>query len=100
MSQIAATYLATLPEVETIRMPTGTLFIANGLIYQVVETTGGGFAKARQWRRDGSTDVGLDPRSFLTKTLPLVRTGRVLAVYSFPVEASDDGLPTGFILSN
>jgi len=42
-------------------MPTGTLFIANGLIYQVVETAGGGFAKARQWRRDESTDVALVP---------------------------------------
>ena len=100
MSQIAATYLATLPEVETIRMPTGTLFIANGLIYQVVETTGGGFAKARQWRRDESTDVALVPGSFLTKTLPLVRTGRILPVYRSRVELTDNGQPTGFILPN
>ena len=98
MSQIAASYLATLPEVETVRMPTGTLFVANGLIYQVVETTGGGFAKARQWRRDESTDVALVPGSFLTKTLPLVKTGRILPVYRSRVELSDNGKPTGFML--
>jgi len=78
-------------------MPTGTLFIANGLIYQVVETAGGGFAKARQWRRDESTDVALVPGSFLTKTLPLVKTGRILPVYRSRVELTDGGQPTGFI---
>jgi hypothetical protein len=97
MSQTAAAYLASLPEVETVRMPTGTLFVANGSIYQVVETTGGGFSKARQWRRDESTDVALVPGSFLTKTLPLVKTGRILPVYRSRVELTDNGQPTGFI---
>ena len=97
MSQTATAYLATLPEVETVRMPTGTLFVANGAIYQVVETTGGGFSKARQWRRDESTDVALVPGSFLTKTLPLVKTGRILPVYRSRVELTDNGQPTGFI---
>jgi hypothetical protein len=77
----AEAYLAGLPEVETTRLPRGALFVANGLIYQVVEAGKGGFAKARQWRRDESTDVALIPGSILTKTLPLVRRGRILPVY-------------------
>lgn len=97
MSQTAAAYLTTLPEVETVRMPTGTLFVANSLIYQVVETKGGGFSKARQWRRDESTDVALVPGSFLAKTLPLIKTGRILPVYRSRVELTDSGQATGFI---
>jgi hypothetical protein len=92
-----AAYIASLPEVETARMPRGTLFIANGLIYQVTETGAGGFSKARQWRRDESTDVALIPGSFLTKYLSLVRTGRVLPVYRSRAELTDGGETRCFV---
>src|SRR5258708_12819380 len=80
MSQSAGTYLASLPEVETVRLPLHTLFYANGHIYEVVEVSTTGYSKARQWRRDESTDVALVPNSFLTKRLPLVKMGRILPV--------------------
>jgi len=85
----AAAYLATLPEVETYRLPKGTLFAANNLIYQVIET--GSFAKARQWRRDESTDVALVPNSFPARYLPLIRTGRLLPVYRSRTELTENG---------
>jgi hypothetical protein len=93
----AAAYLASLPEVETARLPRGTLFVANGLIYQVIEAGTGGFAKARQWRRDESTDVALIPGSFLTKYLPLVKTGRLLPVYRSRIELTDAGQTRCFV---
>jgi hypothetical protein len=93
----AQVYIASLPEVETARLPRGTLFIANGLIYQVTETGAGGFSKARQWRRDESTDVALIPGSFLTKYLPLVRMGRLLPVYRSRTELTDDGQTRCFV---
>ncbi len=92
----AEAYIASLPEVETARLPRGTLFLASGLIYQVTET-GGGFSKARQWRRDESTEVALIPGSFPTKYLPLVRKGRLLPVYRSRAELTDDGQTRCFV---
>src|SRR5436190_1224476 len=93
----AEAYIASLPEVETARLPRGTLFIANGLVYQVTETGAGGFSKARQWRRDESTDVALIPGSFLTKYMPLVRAGRLLPVYRSRTELTDNGQTRCFV---
>src|SRR5579859_2331702 len=93
----AEVYLQSLPEVDTARMPRGTLFFANRHIYEVVDTAAGGFSRARQWRRDESTDVALVPGSFLARTLPLVRKGRILPVYRSRTELADDNGPTGFI---
>ena len=101
MSQSAGTYLASLPEVETVRLPLHTLFYANGHIYEVVEVSTTGYSKARQWRRDESTDVALVPNSFLTKRLPLVKMGRILPVYRRRTEllegGKEDGQLRGFI---
>ncbi len=91
----AEAYIASLPEVETARLPRGALFVAIGRIYQVIET-GGVFAKARQWRRDESTDVALIPDSFLTRYLPLVRKGRLLPVYRSRMELTQDGQTSCF----
>src|SRR5579871_4289470 len=93
----ADAYLHTLLEVDTVRMPRGTLFYANKAIYQVVDTAAGGFSRARQWRRDESTDVALVPGSFLARTLPLVRKGHILPVYRSRTELTDENGPTGFI---
>src|SRR5947209_1295725 len=93
----AEVYIASLPEVETARLPRGTLFVANGLVYQVTETGAGGFSKARQWRRDESTDVALIPGSFLTKYVPLVRSGRLLPVYRSRTELTDNGQTRCFV---
>src|SRR5258708_12575570 len=92
----AEAYLHTLLEVDTARMPRGTLFYANKLIYQVVETAAGGFSRARQWRRDESTDVALVPGSFLARTLPRVRKAHILPVYRSRTELTDESGPTGF----
>jgi hypothetical protein len=73
------------------------MFAANGLIFQVMEVGAGGFAKARQWRRDESTDVALIPGSFLTKYLPLVRMGRLLPVYRSRTELTDAGETRCFV---
>src|SRR5258707_11398061 len=90
-------YLQTLLEVDPGRMPRGTLFYANKLIYQVIETAAGGFSRARQWRRDESTDVALVPGSFLARTLPPVRKGHILPVYRSRTELTDETGPTGFL---
>jgi hypothetical protein len=93
----AEAYLQTLPEVDTVRLPKGTLFVANRLIYHVIEAGNGGFSRARQWRREESTDVALVPNSFLTRTLPLVAKGRILPVYRSRTELTEGGSPRGFI---
>src|SRR5258707_6420468 len=97
MAKTAASYLATLPEVETVRMPAGTLFVANNLIYQVVEVKPDGYARARQWRRDENTDVALVPDSFLARTLPVVKMGRILPVYRSRKELLSNGQTTGYV---
>src|SRR5664279_1943170 len=97
MLQSAGSYLASLPEVETVRLPIHTLFFANGLIYEVIEVSTTGYSKARQWRRDESTDVALAANSFLTKRLPLVKIGRILPVYRRRTELLQDGKPDGLL---
>ena len=97
MTTSADAYLASLPEVETARLPRGTLFVANSKIYQVTEVGTGGFAKARQWRQNESTDVALIPNSFLTKYMPLVKMGRLLPVYRTRTELTEDGTTRCFV---
>jgi hypothetical protein len=75
-------------------MPVGTLFVANNLIYQIVEAKPG---RARQWRRDENTDVALVPDSFLARTLPVVKKGHILPVYRSRKELLADGETTGFV---
>src|SRR4051812_28386465 len=97
MPQTADAYISSLPEVETARLPMGTLFVANRIIYQVVDTSPG-FLKARQWRRDEKTDVALIPNSFPTKYLPLVAKGRILPVYRSRTELlTGDGQLSCFV---
>jgi hypothetical protein len=74
-------FIQTLPEVETARLPVGTLFTTQGRIYQVIEARPGGFHKARQWRSHEDTDVVLVAGSFLTNFLPLVTRGHLLPIY-------------------
>ena len=82
-------YIASLPEVETARLLQGTLFWAEGRIYQVTEVAAGGFHKAREWRHTESTEVALIPGSFPARHLPLVRTGRLLPIYHNRLELTD-----------
>ncbi|MBN1964007.1 MAG: hypothetical protein JW910_05140 [Anaerolineae bacterium] len=84
-------FVASLPEIETARLPAGTLFTARRLIYQVTEARSGGFHKARQWRADESTDVALVPGSFLVNTLPLVAKGRLLPIFPNRAALLDEG---------
>lgn len=90
-------YIAGLPEVETLRLPLGTMFWAQGRLYQVIETGASGFHKARQWRQGENTDVALVKGSFLSKYLPLVERGRLLPVYRSRLELTQDGQPTCFV---
>jgi len=90
-------YVASLPEVDTARLPRGTLFLAQGKIYQVIETGAGGFHKAREWRQSENTDVALIPDSFPSKFLPLIRRGRVLPVYRSRLELTDNTQPACFV---
>ena len=90
-------YLASLPEVETARLRYGTLFTANGRIYQVVEVRAGGFHKAREWRGDEKTEVALVPGSFLANFLPVVARGRLLPVYPTRMDLTEDGEPIYYL---
>jgi len=93
----AAQYLAGLPEVETSRLPKGTLFHAQGRLYEVIETGNGGYHRAREWRRTEETDVALIPGSFLSKYLTVVRRGRLLPVYRTRLELTQDDQPTCYV---
>ena len=90
-------FLATLPEVETARLPQGTLFTANQQIYQVIETGPGGFHKARQWRTGEETDVALVPGSFLANFLPLIARARLLPVYPTRTDLLRHGEPAHYL---
>jgi hypothetical protein len=90
-------YLSTLPEVDTARLPRGTLFVAEGIIFQVTETGGGGFSKARQWRKGENTEVALIPGSFPSKYLRVVKKGRVLPVYRSRSELAGENGPLCFV---
>jgi hypothetical protein len=90
-------YIAGLPEVDTARLPQGTLFLAQGCIYQVIEVGAGGFHKAREWRKTEATDVALIPGSFPSKFLPVIRRGRLLPVYRTRQELTNKDQPTCFV---
>jgi hypothetical protein len=93
----AAEYIAGLPEVETARLPKGTLFYAQDRIYQVIETSSGGYHKAREWRQTESTDVALIQGSFPNRFLPLVKRGKLLPVYRTRLELTHEDQPTCFV---
>lgn len=90
-------YIAGLPEVDTARLPQGTLFLAKGRIYQVIEVGAGGFHKAREWRKTASTDVALIPGSYPSKFLPVMQRGRLLPVYRTRQELTAKDQPTCFV---
>lgn len=94
---ITAEYIASLPEVNTARLSLGTLFLAEGRIYRVIETGAGGFHKAREWRQGEQTDVALIPGSFPSRHLPLITRGRVLPVYRSRIELTRDERATCFV---
>jgi hypothetical protein len=94
---IAHNYLAGLPEVETSRLPNGTLFWAQGHIYQVIETGSGGYHKARQWRKTEDTDVALIPGSFLSRYLPLIQQAKLLPVYRSRLELTQNEQATCYV---
>jgi hypothetical protein len=93
----AAQYLAGLPDVETSRLPKGTLFHAQGRLYEVIETGNSGYHRAREWRRGEETDVALIPGSFWSKYLTVVRRGRLLPVYRTRLELTHDDQPTCYV---
>lgn len=93
-------YLALLPEIETSRLPQGTLFWAQNRIYQVTETGASGFHKAREWRKNETTEVALVPGSFPSRYLPLIKRGKVLPVYRSRLELTHDDQPTCFVFPN
>jgi hypothetical protein len=93
-------YIATLPEVDTARLPRGTIFTANDLLYQVTEAGAGGFRKARQWRGGEQTEVALVPGTFLTKFLPLVARGRLLPVFPTRRDLAGDGQLIYYLFPN
>lgn len=71
-------YLAKLPVVKTASLPVGTLFVANHLIYEVTEIQGDTYCKARQWRKDETTEVTLVSHSSLARQLPVIEKGHLL----------------------
>lgn len=91
------TYLESLPEVDTARLPQGALFWERGRIYEVTVTEPGGFHKAREWRKSGSEEVALVPGSFPSKHLPLVARGRALPPYRSRADLLDGGQPLCFV---
>jgi hypothetical protein len=74
-------YLASLPEVITARLPYGTIFTSDKLLYQITEAGTQGFRKARQWRGGEETEVALVPNSYLANFLPLVERGKLLPIF-------------------
>ncbi|NDJ78339.1 MAG: hypothetical protein GYB65_18985, partial [Chloroflexi bacterium] len=82
-------YIASLPEVDTCRLPLGTLFLAQGRIYEVTDTGTGGFQKGREWRKGEKTEIALVPGSFPSRYLPVVERGRLLPVHQSRTELYD-----------
>lgn len=74
-------YLQLLPVVETASLPQGALFFVNGHIYEVTDAGEYGTHKARQWRKDESTEVALMPGSSFAQHHPLIAEGRRLPTY-------------------
>lgn len=75
-------YINSLPGVLTERLPQGSLFVADDLLYQVIETRSGGYHKARRWGGDEHSEVALVSGSSLSHVLPLIEKGHLLPVYS------------------
>ncbi len=71
-------YLSTLPVMKTAELSVGTLFVAGRVIYEVTEIQSDTYRKARQWRKDASTEVALVPNSSLARQLPVIEKGHVL----------------------
>ncbi|WP_162909998.1 hypothetical protein [Aggregatilinea lenta] len=94
---VARAYIASLPEVDTARLPKNALFLAQDRIYQVIEASAGGFHKAREWRQSESTDVALIPGSLPSKYLPVVQHGHVLPVYRSRTALCDGDRPACFV---
>jgi hypothetical protein len=84
-------YLTKLPVVKTASLAVGVLFIANGKIYEVTEVQGDTYRKARQWRRDESTEVALVSDSTLARQLPVIEQGHLLP----PTKSRNDLLQNG-----
>ncbi len=97
LDSVVSQYINNLPEVDTARLPKGTLFYAQGFIYQVIETSAGGYHRARVWRQPESTDVALVPGSFLSSYLPLIKRARVLPIYRSRVELALETGPSCFV---
>ncbi|MBI5957283.1 MAG: hypothetical protein HY866_01015 [Chloroflexi bacterium] len=92
-----AEYITSLPEIDTARLPQGTLFWAENRLYQVIETGASGYHKAREWRKPDAPEVALVAGSFLSKYLPLIKRGRVLPVYKSRLELTYKDQPTCFV---
>lgn len=90
-------YLATLVEVKTTTLPIGALFVANRLIYEVVDAGTNLYHKARQWRKDESTEVALASDSSLAQRLPVVAMGRVLPPYRSRDELTENRQPLYYV---
>src|SRR5574341_1281432 len=74
-------YLASLQTVETVSLPLGALFVANRLIYEVIDSGVNEYHKARQWRKNELTEVALSPDSSLALRLPVIAHGKPLPQY-------------------
>lgn len=86
-----SSYLNNLPLVKTASLPMGVLFIASGKIYEVTDVQGDTYRKARQWRKDESTEVALVPNSSLARQLPVIDQGHLLP----PIKSRNDLLQNG-----
>jgi hypothetical protein len=89
-------YLTTLPLVPTASLAVGQLFWANH-IYEVIEIDNRGYSRARQWRKEESTDVALIPHSRLAERLPVVEHGRLLPHYTTRDALLKDGQPVLYV---
>lgn len=97
MNARSAEYLSSLPGVQTSRMPLGTIFFADGQLYQVIEAAAGGYHKARQWRQTEATDVALIPNSFPSRFLPVVDHGFILPTYTSRRDLMENDLTSCYV---
>lgn len=86
-----SSYLNTLPLVKTASLPMGVLFVADDKIYEVTDIQGDTYRKAREWRKDESTEVALVSNSSLARQLPVIEQGRLLP----PIKSRSDLLQNG-----
>jgi hypothetical protein len=75
------TYLASLKTVETTSLPIGALFVANYLIYEIIDSGINEDHKARQWRKSQATEMALSTESSLALRLPVIIYGKWLPPY-------------------